>query len=213
MMAPKNSVLLAAILLASNLTSARADQTPVNQTLETQSSLKSVNIEVSPLSAMVGVYGVDATIGVSDHVAVGPTLSYYNVSGLLVSGFFEDARATGYSVGTKAKFFLSGPRFTDSWVVSPSVSYISLHCVGTLIDFFSASNRPSFSKDESATIAGAVVGHEWYYSSGISLGALVGASYYYENAGQTQYSDGMTRSYSARSGVALALQFNLGYTF
>lgn len=130
-------------------------------------SPKTVALEVNPIAAYA-----QASYGITDHFTLGPSVS------LLRAGFdlFSDTTVRGYSAGLQGTFYLSGPRFTDGWVICPYGGYY-FYNVHDSVSLFNPPGTPAtvFTGDARGAYAGAVGGYQWVWSQ--LLSATVGLGF------------------------------------
>lgn len=125
--------------------------------LFTSPTFADVNITTSPMTFLVGDVSMGAEFGISESISFGPTFKYYSLYRPVSS---SSRHIEMVSPGASMTFFMSGRRFTDSWFLSPFVSYL----------------MPVYSSAR-GVVAGADLGYSWYWSSGFNMGLGVGAQY------------------------------------
>lgn len=128
--------------------------------------LKSVNISVQPLGFLIGFANIEADFGVTDTIAIGPSLSYTSVN-------FLGLNITVLGIGANADFYLGHKRFTDGFFVGTG---LGLQIGGGSGSFLGLTSSGS----TSATIgvgAEGTIGYAWFWGSGFNLGLEAGAAY------------------------------------
>jgi hypothetical protein len=140
-------------------------------------ALKDFNLVVSPLGYLLGEINGAFQFALSDRFAMGPRVAFQsyelgnNSSSSSSASRNSSAGVSSSSVtyGVIADLYLSGPRFTSSWVLSP---------------FFSATNYSgsvgigplgNASTGFSYTTLGADIGYNWVMKSGFNFALGLGA--------------------------------------
>jgi hypothetical protein len=169
---------LLALSLSSNLRAADGD---------------TVNIGTSPLLWLVGVMNAQADFRLTDEFTLGPVGSYYTrkSSGVKVSS---------YGLGVRANWFITGPVFTDSWYIGPSVSYMGAEA--------SQDGTEASLNLWALQILG---GYHWFWDSGFNLN--VGAGGNYINWPEYVTVNGKRISLDTYENMNIAIEFNLGWSF
>jgi hypothetical protein len=173
-----------------------------NATRPDQESLSSMQLTTNPLSDVIGLYGAQVDFGVSDNLAIGPEAT------LIRANYLFDQHYSGYSVGGHASIYLSGPRFTDGWVVSPFFGYLSY----TATDNFTIFSAPTYSGDFKGYYGGILGGYQWTWDNTVSFTLGAGATAYSIGRNQTlKAASGSTEGYQpVFGGVNPTIQANLG---
>lgn len=210
--------MLAGILSAAVSNSSYAEEAPVQNNISSQdeqSPKGTFDIETNPLVLLIGMYGGDVGIGVSDRITLGPTFYYINYSPTMI---FTNSNFNGYRAGAQATFYLTGPRFSNSWIASTEVSYISLKYTGrdTFLSSILGADPTRYEAEFSGVGAAAVIGYQWNFDSGINLTLAAGVQAY--NIAKSQMVNSSAGGSSSVdipefAGVGLAGRFGVGYVF
>ena len=170
------SSLLVLCLSLSCLTSQLAQANP-EATLTSDSSLKKelndFNISINPILMPLGFFDLQFDVGITDAMTIGAFGTRFQ---------YESFNMT--TLGGRVNYHLNKQRLTDGWYLSPYAQYM-----------LSSEDFNSFS-------AGAIVGHQWVYSTGFNIMVGAGASYYASRSLLTTH-----------SGIWPTVEFRLGYTF
>ncbi len=150
---------------------------------------KNYNVIVNPLGFVLGAANVGFEFGVSDNIALGPTIAFSSYSSTVGT---TTNKATGLGFGLMADISLGNPRFTDSWTLSPFVSYATAS---------SSTNNAS----ASGIGIGADLCYAWFWESGFNLALGFGLQYI--------SIDTTALVGTSVAGVLPSLRLNLGYAF
>jgi len=154
---------------------------------------RAANIRVNPLGLLTGTLGGEVDIGIGENFTVGPTAS-------LLSATAGTTSVSAVSFGVRSNFHLSGPRFNDSWFVSPSVLYAPMTI-----------SLDGASRSANAFAVGAVAGYQWVWDSGFNINMAGGAAYYASDA-EITLDDGTSVAIPL-SGTLPSIEFSLGWAF
>lgn len=192
------SALVALSLAISSV--AFADVAPVVSEMSSTSTassyeLKRVNITVSPLGFIIGSFGGGVDFGVSDRITLGAYGSY-------LSRNIADVYVQGGDVGARARFYLTGPRLSSGWYLSPSVGYTTVSI---------GAGRRSISVD--GPEAKGIIGYQWVFDNGINIALGAGLTYRALTP-KTVSQDGQQRKLiSSLNGIGFASEVSLGFAF
>ncbi len=166
--------------------------------LATVPALAQTNIRVNPLTSLVGVHMLDVDFKLTDNATLGPTLSYINFSD-------DGYDVTGYSAGIRANIYLNGEVFTQGWYVAPRLQYLSLKVEDTI-------GLNAAEGSAGALDGGALIGYQWMWENfNINLGA--GVTYIASERIKVKDDFGNEETYSGYSGVAVPIEFTVGWKF
>ncbi len=191
-------VLLPAFLGMSSAQATEAKETsvPESPAVKSTDSARSTafNLRFAPLGFIFGSYSLNFDFAVGDRITVGPYLNYfnYNLLGLGISSV---------GGGVAMMYYLSGPRLSSSWYLSPEVGF--------------GANSLSLN-GATSSVAGlqarATVGYQWVWRSGFNL--QLGAGVQYSSMSATQKVGGQeTQVTGGAVGVGPAFDFMLGQAF
>jgi hypothetical protein len=161
-------------------------------------SNKSVNIYTPPVNLLVGELEFGAEFGISPSITIGPSLGLYSRN-------YNSSRYTGTLIGFHADFYLSHPRFTDSWVIAPFIDLVSLRVTQ---DPYSAVTLPG-------TAIGTVIDYRWFWPGGfnLGLGGVIGVYSFSANTTLTDSNGNSTSISSPYNSGFVGIDFRLGYAF
>ncbi len=117
--------------------------------------LKTVNINAQPLGHLFGLANVSAEFGVSDTIALGPTVAY-------VEAKSRSNTVTYYGFGGSVDFFLNHKRFTDGIVLTLGLNYL-----------FPTNRTLSASR----ILESAQFGYVWFWDEGFNIVLQGGIDY------------------------------------
>lgn len=153
-----------------------------------------MNVRINPLSILLGIINTDYDIRVSEHITFGPSIGFATRSSSTVT-------TTGFDVGVRANFYLTGKAISDSWYASPAAGVI-----------FLTSKSGGSSASTTALNAGVTFGYHWVWDSGFNLTLGLGVAYYAVDKNQ-RATDGSVIVLPAYSGTLPRLDFTLGFAF
>lgn len=119
-------------------------------------SKKTMNVGIGPLGLIAGPISLAFDFGISEQLTLGPRLSY-TITSLGATSISEVA------VGATSVYFLEGPRFNDSWFISPFAQYTSA--------------TGSANTSIAGFIFGASAGYWWFWQNSFNLGWGLGLQY------------------------------------
>lgn len=153
---------------------------------EQTSKEKKMNVMVSPLGLLIGALGAEFNFGVSEKITLGLGGDWFHITNHSLS-------ANGGGAHLRMNYFLSGPRFGDSWYVSPKVTseHVSVEGVGV----------------KGASFAG-LIGYSWLYQSGFNMNLAGGIAYSTIKVSSLNGVD-----IGRISGTHGTFEFNLGYAW
>lgn len=192
---------------ASPETSADNTNSPNSSPEHDLGALKSTNIRINPLGLLLGVIGADVDFGVGERFTIGPSIAYLKASTTDI--YSDGVDYTAWSIGIRANFYLSGPRFHSGWYLAPSAAYIPV----TVNDSFSGD---SYTATSGAFAISVLAGYQWVFRSGFNMTLGAGAAYYTTKKNVTVTdSSGNSQNVSTPSfaGVLPDLEFGLGWAF
>lgn len=147
---------------------------------DAEKSSKTYSVTVNPLSLLIGFANAGFNFGVTDRMTLGVGGDYFYVE----SG---GSSATGYGGNIRMNYYLSGPRLSDSWYVSPFVSLTNYDVGASVLSFGT----------------GVIAGYQWVYDSGFTM--MLG--------GGVRYSSLSAGSISALKGVHGTGEFSIGFVW
>lgn len=132
---------------------------------EDTENLKNFDIQANPLGLLGGVYSASLGVGIARSITIGPAVTGYHTSG---HASLLDYR--GYRAGVRSSFYLSGPRFSGGWVVSPELGFADF----TLVNSFTDPGQ-TYTTDHYGSYVGFEGVYRWAFPSGInvSLGGVL----------------------------------------
>jgi hypothetical protein len=165
----------------------------------------SVNFRINPIGIIIGAIGVDFDFKIHDHWTLGPSLMYWRHRSRPSGGQISDIKASAYSIGARANWFMNGI-FTDGLYVGPSINLIGAKGEATDVDGTTRSSTANF-----LTVQG-LVGYAWFWKSfnqmlGGGMGVGIGKT-------RLEIEDSTGKKWESGSlGAGLALEYSLGWTF
>lgn len=155
---------------------------------------RSINVRVNPLGLLVGSLSADVDFAISDKFTIGPTLSYYSAT-------LFTTTLSGFGIGARGNWYLSGNAMTDSWILGPQLG----------MSLFSISSGAS-KASSTGFYFGGIGGYQWVWKSGFNINLGLGANYYTQ-AGSAQASDGTTLTVPGFSGIGPTGELTVGWAF
>lgn len=116
-----------------------------------------------------GRLGLGLEIGAGDHASVGP-----RISGYYRPAKYNDNVSFAAGAGAQATFYLSDPRFQDSWILSPFVTVMRYHLED---DGYVNNGRGTLEDNVAGIEAGMDVGYRWIWNDGLTVRATLGIVY------------------------------------
>lgn len=161
---------------------------------DTEVPSRSVNVRVNPLGLLIGAISADVDIKAGQKLTIGPTLSYMSAS-------FLTTKLSGFGVGVRANYYLSGDAMSDSWIIGPSAG----------LAIFSV-NAGGESASSTGIYVGAIVGRQWVFSNGLNINVGLGMNWYSQGA-SVKTAGGFEMEVPFFHGIAPAGEITLGYAF
>jgi hypothetical protein len=174
---------------------------------------KSFNLETDPILYIGSVYGLDFNIGVGNRITVGPMITYVNGAHVQSEYGFVSGTSTGFGFGAKAKIFLSGERFSSSWILMPNIEFTSSKISALNAPTAWLPNPQTARLEETNYVARLSAGYEWHFKFGLSLAALGGVAVSYSNRSMVTDSSGSSTTLPSVWELTPTIQTFLGYTF
>lgn len=188
---------VAVLLLFCSVNGYAKPRKPASETpsMETEiKSDKSVNVRINPLGLLLGVLSGDVDFSISRKFTVGPSLSYYSASLL-------GTKLTGFGIGARGNYYLSGDAMTDSFILGPNVG----------MSLFSISSGTA-SASTVGFYMGGIAGYQWVWQSGFNINLGLGANYYIQSA-SAKASDGTSLSVPGFHGIGPTGELTIGWAF
>lgn len=176
-----------------------AVKNPVSESSSSSSSEKSFNVQIDPLSMLIGWLNLSVMYKVSDRVTVGPTFTNWNFD------FLGDKwKVNGF--GARLNYFIDDHPYADGTYVAPFIRSFTME-VDTTFNGFSASGKTD------ALIYGAYWGKQWMWDN---INMIFGISYSVSSLSnfEIRNTNGDTQDIdlpSTSSGVGL--EWKVGLTF
>jgi hypothetical protein len=154
---------------------------------------RTMNVRVDPLKIISGDIGADADFKVGDRFTIGPS-----VSSLSATVIFTEL--TGFNVGARGNWYMSGDALESSWYLGPNIGYSSM----TVTEGGSEGSTGGLSM-------GTLVGYQWVWNNGMNLNLGGGANY--NTAPDEVQAGNRTLTVPFYSGFKPQAEVSLGYAF
>jgi hypothetical protein len=160
------------------------------------------NFETQPLSLLVGHYTAGISVGLTESLSLGPLGGVLKLSSSLVD-------LDAYTVGLRATYHLSGPRFTQGWLLATEALYVPVTIrARQLLD------SREYGGNTSMTFGRALLGYQFFGHGSFNVTAAAGASYHkVREVQRVTASDGSAVDVSIpqTSGASFALDLKIGF--
>lgn len=163
------------------------------------------NFRFGPIVALIGVLDIGLDIVVHPNWTIGPEFTYLKWSLTSSSSFDSNYEITGLAIGGRANFYPDGV-FSDGLYISPILRYVNVKVV-------TSDTSGEVTGEASPLIATGLVGYAWFWDSfnmhlGGGLSLPMG-----DSKVKVRNTAGNDDEVEFRRTGALALEFNLGWTF
>jgi hypothetical protein len=155
---------------------------------------KFLNVRVNPLGLALGSLSGEADFRIGDKFTIGPSLSHFSAN-------FFFTELTGWGIGARSNYYLTGSVFQDSWIVGTSVG---LSTTKVRLGNEEASNIGAF--------VHALIGYQFVFKSGLNLQLALGGSWFSQDSEMTT-DQGTVVDVPFYHGIKPAAEFTVGYLF
>lgn len=155
---------------------------------------KFLNVRVNPLGLALGSLSGEADFRIGDKFTIGPSLSHFSAN-------FFFTELTGWGIGARSNYYVTGSVFQDSWIVGTSVGL--------------STTKVRFGTEEASNIGGfvnALIGYQFVFKSGLNLQLALGGSWYSQDSEMTT-EQGTVIDVPFYHGIKPAAEFTVGYLF
>lgn len=170
---------------------------PPTVAVATELPARTMNVRINPLGILVGSLSGDFDFRINEKFTLGPSISYMKASNILTD-------LSGFGIGLRGNWYLTGDALTDSWYVGPMAGYASLSVSSPFLGTESTSRG--------AFYVGTLVGYQWVWKSGINLNLGLGANFY-SGGDSVVASNGVSLDVPYFHGIVPNGELTLGYAF
>lgn len=142
----------------------------------------------------MGAISADVDIRAGQKLTLGPTLSYMSAS-------FLTTKLSGFGIGLRANYYLTGDAMSDSWILGPSAGL-------AIFSVDSAGDKAT----STGVYLGAIVGRQWVFSNGLNINVGLGVNWFSQGS-SVKVASGFEVEVPFFHGLAPAGEITLGYAF
>ena len=200
----RNYILALLIVGLSSLNAFADSKSSATEASPQKKNEKTVNIELYTTSAILGIFGGQASFAVGESITIGP------LAAVIDSNWHMHDHYSGYNLGVQSTLYLSGRRFENGLILSPFLGYSAVSVEDrSMTNLGTTTDQSQFN----TLFGGATFGYQWVLKNGINFSAGGGVTLYSSSKiGSVLNADGNGTDKTTAS-INPAIMGNIGYVF